>query len=136
MLLQLAQQMAELMREPRQPCRRAEEFQPVLMLGEQGAQDHQPPFLAEQLRGRRRELFENEAGQPLEGQDLQASVTAQLGIRQELALELKGGLLGREKKERRSGRRSQQRAAAFRHTTESLATPRGPEQKPDEHAPL
>jgi hypothetical protein len=79
------------------------------------------------------ELIENETREPFEGKNPQARIAAEGIIGEQLALELKSGLLGREQNQRWPIRQRLQGGADFRQAAESLATAGGAKEKPDLH---
>ena len=105
MTLKLAEQEAELLGEAGEPCGRAEHFQLTLLLHEQSAQHHHAALFAKGFARGDAEIVQDETGESLERKDVQARVTVEIGMSEELAFELKRGLLGRKQQERRAVRR-------------------------------
>ncbi len=94
--LELSQHLAQLPRKAGHARRAAIDPQVAFMPHEQRAQDHHAPLLVEQWRHRASQAREHMLGQALEGKDPQAGVPGQLGPGEQLALQLKRGLLGRQ----------------------------------------
>jgi hypothetical protein len=132
--LKLAQEQVQLLREAGQPGRRVKDFQPGLVPAKQGAQRHDPPLFFQHLPRRAGEFAENKTGEPVERENLQARVTGQRRTGQQLALELKRGLFGREQQQRRALRAIAQGIPNLRQATERLPAAGGSEKKPDLHA--
>jgi hypothetical protein len=96
-------------------------------------QHHHAPVLGQERLFRLSAKFKRELRQALEGKNLQSSITLQFLIRQKLALQLEGGLLGREQEEGRPIRFRQESLANFRQAAESLPRPSRSEQKARMH---
>ena len=132
--LKFAQGEAELPGKAGEPGAGAKQFQLLAPPGEQCAQDHQAAFLVKHPGRRLAELLEDKAREPLEGKDAQARVANEVIVREQLAFELKGGLLGREQNQWRTFRRTRQRGTDFGKAAMRLAAASGAEKEVDLHA--
>ena len=120
----------------REACAGAEKFHVVAFFREQGAQDHEAPFLIEQFGRGIVEFVENKTREALKRENAQARVAAEGIVGEQLAFELEGGLLGREQNQRRAVRRRSEGGADFRQAAEGLAAAGGAEEEPDLHGPI
>ena len=132
-LLQLAQFQAQLAREARQPRAGVKDLQLLAPPRQQRVQHHDASVFGQERRLRLAGPCQHEFGQTLKGKNLQARVTLQIRIRQELPFQLEGGLFGRQQNERRPVRFRQQRLANFRQAAESFPRPGRTEQKARMH---
>ena len=112
-----------------------------MVLREQGPQDHHAAFLVEQARRGVGEFGQDEFGEALEGEDLQARVTGELvtvrewvAVREDFAFELKRGLLGGEQQQWRAFRRAREFGANLGKAAEGLAAARRAEEEARVHA--
>jgi len=104
------------------------------MAREQGAQDHDAAFFREDAGGRLAEFTQDEIGQAIKGDDLQARVAREIGIGEQLAFELEGGLFrGKQEQGRSFGPRRKFRPDR-RETTVGLTAARRAEEKSYLHA--
>ena len=103
------------------------------MAVQQSAQDHETTFAGQQFRRREIQAFENKTGEAVKGKNLQARETSELDIGEELAFELKGGLLGREDDQRVAVRLSFEGGAHFGEAAESLAAASGAKKEAHRH---
>ena len=99
------------------------------MFGEQGTQHHDAAFGVEQARGDGGEFAEGEVGEAIKRDDLQAGVTGERGVGEQLAFELKCGLLGREENQRRAIGRAEEFGANLGEAAESFAAASGAEEE-------
>src|ERR1043166_9379988 len=76
---------------------------------------------------------QNERPQPIEGKNLQPRVARQFGIREQLTLDLKGGLLRRDEEHRRAHWIAFQLGANFLQAPKSFPGAGGADQKTDLH---
>jgi hypothetical protein len=137
MLLQFAEQLAELLGKTRAACAWAKQFQFTFVPYQQGAQDHHAAFLGEQSRWHRDAArVQDKPREPLERKNVQARVTLRSAIGEQLAFELKRRLLGREQNQRRAFRRLVQCMADFRETAKRLAAAGRTEEKAHLHGLL
>ena len=130
------QDKTELLGETREARAGAKEFQFVAFFRKQRAQDHESPFLIQQLRRRVVQFVKNKTREALERKNLQPRVTTEQNNGEQLAFELKRGLLRREQNQRWPIWRRFERSADFRQAAESLAAASGAEEEPDLHAPI
>ncbi len=149
MALKFPQQQTQLLRKTREPGGRAKDLQFALFLQQQRAQHHHPAFLAQRGRRRAAQVAEDKFRQALERKDVQPRVTKKMVGRdsrraiprlrkrlartlappEQLAFELKRGLLGSEENQRRTVGGGAQGGADFRQTAERLAAASGAEEK-------
>ena len=101
---------------------------------QQGAQDHQAAFAGQQFRRRQVQLFKDELGEPVEGQDLQARKTGEDGAGEKLAFELEGGLFGREDDQRIAVGLALQRGPHPGETAEGFSAAGGADEEAHGHA--
>ena len=69
---------------------------------QQSSQNHQAAFIVQLLRRPDVQFFKDKLREALEGENLQACVAVERIVVEQLAFELEGGLLWREKNERRT----------------------------------
>ena len=81
MLLQFAEQLAELLRETRPAGAAPEQFQFVLVPHQQRAQHHDAAFIVQLVGGRDRQLFQDKSRQPVERKNMQPRVAGQCPCR-------------------------------------------------------
>jgi hypothetical protein len=134
--LQFAQFQAELPGKTGQAGAAMENLQIAAAPGQQGAQDHDAPLLREQGRPGPAQLFENKAGQALEGKNVQAGVAGQGGVAEELPFQLESGLFGGEENEGRPLGVLAERGANFRQAPESFPAAGRTEEKARLHTSL
>jgi hypothetical protein len=79
-------------------------------------------------------LVEHETGKPFEGKDLEASVSMQFRIREQLSLNLKRGLLWGYEEQRQTCGLPFQFGTRIRQAAKSLPAARGAHQKCRAHA--
>ena len=123
--LEFAQGETEVLREAGEAGAGAEEFEFVALFGEQTAQDHEAAFLVEHSGSGFLQLGEDELREALEGKNVEAGVSGQGWVREQLALELVGGLLGRDEQQRRAFGGIGERVADFLEAAKRLAAARG-----------
>src|SRR3954468_11471837 len=128
-VLKLAQEEADFPRKTGQPRGGTEEAQLLLVLRQQGAQDHDTSFFIEQLARGLFKMFQNQICEPFERENFQAGVTSKPAWFENLPLQLKGGLLRGEQDERRAVGFFLQSATSLRNATESLAAAGRTEEK-------
>ncbi len=133
--LKFAEELAELAREAGESRGGTEDFQRVLLTGEQRAQHHHAAFVIKQVR-HSAEGVEQPAREAVEGDDLQSRVTGELRVIEELSFELEGGLLGRKEQERRACGRAEQLGADFLEAAPGLAAAGGTEEEVDAHTAM
>jgi hypothetical protein len=133
-LLQFREQRAQFLREAGPAGAAAQQFQGAVVLPQQGAQHHQPAFGGQEFRRREMEFFKNKTREPVEGKNLQPREAGNFFIGEQLAFELKRGLLGREQNQRRTIGRLRQRGADSGEAAEGLAAAGGPEEESRLHA--
>ncbi len=121
MLLELAQEPAELLGETGQPRARAKDLKFRALFGQDRPQQHDPSLLVQQPWRNRRKLGEEEIRETFKRKNLQAGVSGKIGIRQQLPFQLKGGLFRGQEHERRPLRRRSERGADFLQATVGLA---------------
>ena len=138
MLLQFAEQLAELLGKTGAARAGAKQFQFAFVPQQQGAQHHHAAFLGKQSRRHRdAERVEDEPREPLERKNVQPRVALADGaVGKQLAFELKRGLFGREQNQRRAFRRCRQSGADFRQTAKCLAAAGRTEEKTRLHSLL
>jgi hypothetical protein len=135
MLLQFAEQLAELLGETGAARAGAKQFQFAFVPHQQGAQHHHASFLGKQSRRHwGGERVEDEPREPLERKNVQSRVSWQGAVGEQLAFELERGLLGRKQNQRRAFRRLMQCLADFRQTAKRLAAAGWTEEKMRLHA--
>ena len=137
MLLQFAEQLAELLGKTGAARAGAKQFQFAFVPHQQGAQHHHAAFLGKQSRRHRdAERVEDEPREPLERKNVQPRVAGQGAVGEQLAFELKRGLFGREQDQRRAFRRCRQGGPDFRQTAKRLAAAGRTEEKTRLHGLL
>ena len=99
------------------------------MAHEQRAQDHDAAFVVQLFRRRDVQFFKDKLREALEGENLQARVAVKRIIGEQLALELEGGLFGREKNERRACGIFLERGTDFGEAAEGFTAAGGAEEK-------
>ena len=70
------------------------------MFVEQGSENHNPALVAENAKSAGRQLAQNALGKAGEGKNLQARVSAQLAVCQNLGFDLESGLFRSEEEKR------------------------------------
>ena len=100
---------------------------------EKRAQHHHATIVIQQTRRRLPQRGEKEVGQPVKGKNVQPRVARQRVVREQLTLNLKRRLLGREEEQRRTGGIALQLGTDFLQAPESFPGAGGAEQEADLH---
>ena len=134
MLLQFIHESGELVGKTRATRAAAKKFQSIRVPEKQGAQNHDPAFIAQELRRGDAEFIEDKLSEPLEGKDPEAGIPGQRRSGQQLAFKLESGLFGRQQNERRAVQIFAQGGTDFRQTAKRLAAAGGAGEKLHLHA--